>query len=191
MASYAPRNPPPPWPKLADACVLYHGCTRNDATAIQANGIDLNRCRPDADFGRGFYMTTVQRQAENWAWYRSQCQPGSAGAGSGAVVLAFRVPRDHLARLETLCFPRGTHDYEDVWSLITHFRQPPPGNHHERTPPARRWYDVVWGPVSVLWQQRYALPDADQVSFHTHPAVALLDRTLKLGSVTETVLQSP
>lgn len=38
--------------------ILYHGSN----TAI--DGIDLNRCRPYKDFGRGFYLTDIREQAQ-------------------------------------------------------------------------------------------------------------------------------
>ena len=40
---------------------LYHG----SKTAI--DGIDLNRCRPYKDFGRGFYLTDIREQAQRMA----------------------------------------------------------------------------------------------------------------------------
>ena len=41
--------------------ILYHGSN----TAI--DGIDLNRCRPYKDFGRGFYLTDIREQAQRMA----------------------------------------------------------------------------------------------------------------------------
>ena len=41
--------------------VVYHGSN------AKFNRIDLSKSRNKRDFGRGFYMTTLQEQAEQWA----------------------------------------------------------------------------------------------------------------------------
>ena len=54
----------PPWkPDLSEYVILWHGCTVVAKNHIEAHGIDLARCAVDTDFGRGFYTTTLQRQA--------------------------------------------------------------------------------------------------------------------------------
>jgi len=40
---------------------LYHGSN------VEINEIDFSRCRPYKDFGQGFYLTTIQEQAEKMA----------------------------------------------------------------------------------------------------------------------------
>ena len=47
--------------------ILYHGSN----TAI--DGIDLNRCRPYKDFGRGFYLTDIREQAQRMAQEQRGC----------------------------------------------------------------------------------------------------------------------
>ena len=41
--------------------VLYHGSN------IEIDSIDLRKCRPYKDFGCGFYLTSIEEQAEIWA----------------------------------------------------------------------------------------------------------------------------
>lgn len=41
--------------------ILYHGSN------TEIKSIDLSKCRPNKDFGRGFYLTTMKDQAENMA----------------------------------------------------------------------------------------------------------------------------
>lgn len=41
--------------------ILYHG------TNCVVDKIDLNKCRPYKDFGKGFYLTTIKEQAEKMA----------------------------------------------------------------------------------------------------------------------------
>ena len=43
------------------------------------------------------------------------------------------------------------------------------------------WYDVVAGPVSRDWVNREIVPGADQVSFHTRRAVAVLNAVQDKG----------
>ena len=41
--------------------ILYHG------TNCVIEKIDLDKCRPYKDFGKGFYLTTIKEQAEKMA----------------------------------------------------------------------------------------------------------------------------
>jgi len=45
---------------------LYHG------TNVDFNEILLSRCRPNKDFGQGFYLTNIRSQAENMAIRRCE-----------------------------------------------------------------------------------------------------------------------
>jgi hypothetical protein len=75
---------------------------------------------------------------------------------------------------------RGSFDADDYWSLVFHCRSGNPG--HRRGGPVP-FYDVVVGPVAAFWQQRLAIQDVDQVSFHTQPAIDLLAKSIKGGPV--------
>src|SRR4051812_24573418 len=97
-------NPPPRWDDHARHIVLWHGCVKRNADAIIANGVDPTRGRPDRDFGRGFYTTTVRWQAESWAWDQSEKLEAGSRRSSRPVVLRFRVPLDRLAGLDILPF---------------------------------------------------------------------------------------
>ena len=46
---------------------FYHGTSRTYAQDIAANGINLSKSSADTDFGRGFYITTDEGQAAEWA----------------------------------------------------------------------------------------------------------------------------
>jgi len=146
-------NPAPDWkPDRSDYIVLWHGCTAIDRANIEM-GIDLSKCAVNTDFGRGFYTTTVERQARQWAWDRfydwRRKQP--TATGNQPIVLRFRVRRyaqtprgstvdDGLASLMSLAFVWGDFANEDYWSLVQHCRQSVPGNppmiHHHRRPPS-------------------------------------------------------
>src|SRR2546430_441413 len=86
----------PPWqPDRSDYAILWHGCTALEKDAIEAGGIDLSRCAVDTDFGRGFYVTTLERQARQWAFerYYDWEYSNPSATGNQAVVLRFRVRR--------------------------------------------------------------------------------------------------
>lgn len=46
--------------------ILYHG------TNTDFDKVDLSKCRPDKDFGRGFYLTQIKGQAEQMAVRRCE-----------------------------------------------------------------------------------------------------------------------
>jgi hypothetical protein len=83
---------------------LYHGTIRAYAESIALKGVDLGLARNDSDFGRGFYTTTLWRQAAEWARYRyvrlsenEQADPAYAPA-----VVAYSVQREALAGMDAL-----------------------------------------------------------------------------------------
>ncbi len=147
---------------------LYHGTLEIHVQSI-LNGVDVNRGRPYTDFGRGFYTTTVERQARTWASQLSQQKRATQPA-----VIRFDVDRDALAQLDCLCFVRGSFDFDDFWSFVFHCRMKG-GNHARAT--NQGWYDAVIGPVTASWRQRLTIYDIDQVSFHTHRAANLLNNS--------------
>jgi hypothetical protein len=192
----------PDWkPDRSECLILYHGCTAVAKDGIEKSGIDLGRCAVDTDFGRGFYTTTLERQARLWAWdqyYRWRAR-NPRGTGNQPVVLRFRVRRytrnprrgrrdDGLDRLRALAFVRGDYDAEDYWSLVQWCRQSTPADPAAGTPevvhdhrrPKAGWYELVSGPVAAFWRQRVAMAGADQYSFH-QGGVTLLDALVKAG----------
>jgi hypothetical protein len=155
-----------------------------DSIEASATGIELKYSKFDLDFGRGFYTTTVERQARQWAWIRFYDPKYTRTTANQPVVLRFRVSRKELGRLMSLHFVLGDYGNEDFWSLAQHCRQsvqgPPPVINDHKGPNAG-WYDLVTGPVAAFWQQRVAMDDADQVSFHTKNATDILNRLIQSG----------
>jgi hypothetical protein len=149
--------------------VLYHGTDGDSAADILRNGVNWRRGNPGNDFGRGFYTTTVLRQAVRWAGVRS-AQARAGGQAGLRAVLRFTVPRTSLDGLNTLCFilPDSNPDY---WQFVEHCRRRNPFHR-----PLSRNYDVVFGPVSKRWRRHIVIPDCDQVSFHTELSRTLLVR---------------
>jgi hypothetical protein len=178
---------------------LFHGCLRHHATRMlplvlpPTGAISHTAGLPDNDFGQGFYTTTLRRQAEDWAYLKHK-RENAMNRGRldfQPVVIWFDVGRDALARLETLAFVRGDFSAAEYWSFVQHCRSsvratktnPAVVRHHERdasgTP---TWYDMVSGPVAAFWQQRSAMLEADQYSFHTQRGVDVLNNLVAVGS---------
>ena len=185
-------HPAPGWTKPHSRYViLWHGCTTDDKNGIELNGVDPAKGAPNTDFGRGFYLTTIERQARHWAWSRFYDPKFTRTTGIQPVVLRFRVDRHKLAKLRSLSFGSGDYGNEDFWSLVQHSRQstptadPPPHIINDHAGPVRaggcRWYDMVPGPVAAFWEQRSAMHDADQISFHTKKAAQLLTDLIRSG----------
>lgn len=153
--------------------ILYHGTTNDAAAAIKkpsrarSHSINFNLCKPLRDFGRGFYLTTVLKQAESWADQKFRQHKKSKQVLSSAV-LRFEVDRDQLASLLSLCFVTDSGG-SDYWDFVQHCRKGAATHLLQGT----RNYDVVFGPVS-LGRQRFVIKDADQVSFHTETALTIL-----------------
>ena len=133
-------------------------------------------------------------QARQWAWgrfYKWQALHPT-GTGNQPVVLRFRVRRcklpgatapldEGLDELASLAFVLADYHYEDYWSLVQHCRQSTPAAIHDHRHPVGGWYDLVSGPVAAFWEQRVAMDDADQFSFHTEKAVRLLNVRIQEG----------
>ena len=152
----------PPW--TDQDIELFHGTLETHVNSI-VPGIDLSVCRNLTDFGRGFYTTTNQLQAEQWARNLAN------RTGGVPAVIRFTVEREKLAQLESLFFIRGSAAAIDYWSFVQYCKTI--AGDHNRT--YAGWYDIVAGPVLGSLKKQTIIPDADQVSFHTLDAVAVLD----------------
>jgi hypothetical protein len=140
--------------------VVYHGTDSDSGQDIVSNGVDWRRGNPVRDFGRGFYTTTMLRQAAKWANVRT-LETHSRERDATAIVLAFSIPRTRLDGLSFLCFVQADAN-SDYWEFVEYCRRT--SAPHRAT---GRNYDAVFGPVSRRWQKRMAIPGYDQVSFHT------------------------
>lgn len=174
-------NPAPPWrAPRSEFATLYHGTTAIDAQAILNTGVDLSHSKPNSDFGRGFYTTSLRPQAGHWAWIKYYKLPAIGRAKNQPAVLWIHVPRVRLARLESLHYVLGDYDCEDFWSLVQHCRRSSVKKPRDHKKPG--WYDVVSGPVAAMWKQRAIVAAADQFSFHTAAAVGMLNAIVQAKS---------
>jgi hypothetical protein len=144
---------------------LYHGTIGPFAYDIQANGAMPGRSRRRIDFGQGFYTTTNWGQARLHAndLYKKLLFAGVPPIPQCAAIVEFSIDLEPLSKLETLSFVRPSNDWSD---LVNNCRS---GRPHR---PSGIPYDVVFGPVWRL--SGSAIPDYDQVSFHSQRAANLL-----------------
>jgi hypothetical protein len=163
----------PAW--LGQDIVLYHGTTDVHVQDV-LQAVDETRGNPNKDFGRGFYTTTREDKALDWAINKAQV------AGGNAAVVRFAVERDDLADLETLFFVRGEPNAADFWSFVQYCRTVGVGGGHNRLYVAG-WYDLVVGPVTGTWKRQTVIADTDQISFHTLRAVGVLNNSAKVRTV--------
>jgi hypothetical protein len=146
----------------------YHG---TDSSSLAAYGsltlhtplagfaVNIARCRPNTDFGQGFYLTTNDHQARQWANSRVRRLRDPRAAPLQAVVLSFAIDRDLLAGADILAFVVATTDY---WDFVHDCRL---GFAPHGRAGAKKYYDVVYGPVS-LSRQELIVHDCDQISVH-------------------------
>lgn len=103
--------------------ILFHGSN------IEINEIDLSKCHPYKDFGKGFYLTDIQAQAERMAARTARLYNGEpvltrfefdldAALASAIKVKHFITPDDEWARFVMSNRDIGTtqpcHDYDIV-----------------------------------------------------------------------------
>ena len=155
--------------------ILYHGSN------VAVRHIDLDRCRPFKDFGRGFYLTTIESQAEAMARRATRIQGHGTPTVStfdlddgwkdcGLNVMQFTHPTREWAQFVVNNRDR---QFEELHSLLCN---------------RLNQYDIVYGPVAddaivasfQLYQDgRISIDElvdrlrfrklSDQFSFHTPP----------------------
>ncbi len=106
---------------------LYHG------TNCEIEEIDLRKCSPNKDFGRGFYLTDIRKQAEYMALRRQQ----QTGEGSPRV----------------LEYEFDEHLLSDKGMRIKHYEKPSEAwakfiLENRNTIGFQHEYDIVIGPIA-------------------------------------------
>ena len=153
--------------------VVYHGTDSDAGEGVIASGPNWRLGNPHSDFGRGFYTTTLLREAKFWADLHTRTVRGS-GKRALAMVIKFSIPRDVFDGLNILCFVLDNSS-SDYWDFVDHSRTGQP-YHRIRMDN----YHVVFGPVSRNWPRHRILRGYDQVSFHTDNCRSMLqDGTLE------------
>jgi hypothetical protein len=162
---------------------LYHG------SCLAIEKIDLAKCKPFKDFGKGFYLTLLKTQAQEWA-KKMLDRPGASGKPTVTVYELGEIPGD----LNVLRFKNPSLEW-------AHFIMNNRTRHLQgKTELDNRnaQYDIVDGPVgnddiattlnlflmglmddTALVEQLKSKKLNHQMSFHTKRALNLL---VKVGS---------
>ena len=109
--------------------ILYHG------TYIDIHSIDLDRCMPYKDFGKGFYLTDIEQQAKDMAIRKSRFVPKSSPC-----VLKYGFDENYLkdGTLQVKVFEGPTEEWAQF--IISNRYNPANKVIHD--------YDVVIGPIA-------------------------------------------
>ena len=108
---------------------VYHG------SYLKIEEIDLSVCRPNRDFGRGFYVTKFLPHAENWAINVSRRHKQSQACVSG-------FEYNENAFTQSICKIKRFEDYNEEWLDFVIL------NSNENNPTPAHDYDIVEGPVA-------------------------------------------
>ena len=107
--------------------ILYHG-TNTDFT-----NIDLGKCHPFKDFGKGFYLTDIREQAEALAQKKARLF-----GGSPVVQEYVFIPEDaEKAGLKMLHFDTPSRDWAEFIF-----------NNRNRNSDFQHSYDIIYGPIA-------------------------------------------
>lgn len=162
--------------------LLYHGSNQ------VIDSIDLRRCKPYKDFGKGFYLTSIERQAELMAKRTAKIFGGSP------YVTAYTF--DETVLSNTAFSVKAFSEPDVEWALfVLNNRDRGFQNHSDPNSNHDSKYDIVYGPVAnddiaLLFRSftnehidLTALVNGikykklnDQYSFHTDCVTALLSK---------------
>ena len=162
--------------------ILFHGSNQI------IKQIDLNKCRPFKDFGKGFYLTSIKEQAETMAKRVSEIY------GMKPVVNAYKV-KDNILKLNDYSIK----DFGDLptkeWAIfVKNNRDLNFVNYSDLMCNLDNKYDIVHGPVAddklvtlirqynddiidleILLKKMKYCKTSEQYSFHTEKAIQLLN----------------
>lgn len=107
---------------------LFHG------TVVEIDQIDLNKSKPNKDFGKGFYLSANEQQAMAMAAYKAE------QIGGEAIINAFEFDEKHLSSgaLNVKIFK----EYDQEWADFIFANR----NNVNDTPVHD--YDIVVGPIA-------------------------------------------
>ena len=164
--------------------ILYHG------TNLDIASISLNMCRPYKDFGRGFYLTSIEEQARKMAFRVSKIYGGKQ------IINVYEIDDDFLLEKELSIKNFGTAVTEQWATFVMNNRNRDFTDFENMLCNFDCKYDIVAGPVAnddlamlfreyhkhvidldVLLKELSYKETTNQVSFHTQRAVELLRKT--------------
>lgn len=135
------------------------------AGSILRTGPDLSRSRLSLDFGAGFYVTTRETRALEWALVAADL------SGDLPAVMCWDIGCDELASAPKLAFAEAGRSASAFWDFVRLNRRV---KQVHRKPPLG-YFDIVIGPASQNHRSKIPVPEMDQVSFHTASGLSLLN----------------
>lgn len=161
--------------------IVYHGSN------IEIDTIDLKRCRPYKDFGKGFYVTELKKQAELMAKRVSKIRGGEP------IVTKFEIQDSAFLAHDMSVYDFGTSVSKEWAQFVMNNRDRYFKDIHSQLCNLDSKYDIVIGPIAdddlaMLFRQfnnKYINFDelvkgleykktSNQISFHTERAITLL-----------------
>jgi hypothetical protein len=107
---------------------VYHG------SYIKVDKIDLSKCKPNKDFGKGFYVTKFRNHAEEWATIIGEKY------GTNGFVSEFEFSENDFTK--SICKIKHSDAYDEEWlDFVVENR-----DKNSKTP--AHDYDIVIGPVA-------------------------------------------
>jgi hypothetical protein len=144
---------------------VFHGTTLSNAKNIIKNDPDPTRGRAAADFGQGFYVTSVLHQAQQWANLKVRNLPPHLS--DKAAVVEFDMNRDVAGQLgDHLTFVVADSAFHD-FVLFNRLGSATHGRGQKGQ------YDLVYGPVAAF-PQTLTYANCDQICFLSQRAVQAL-----------------
>ena len=107
---------------------VYHG------SYIRIEKIDLLRCRPHRDFGRGFYVTKIRHHAEKWSINVARHHK------TQGIITEFDYKENAFTK--SICKIKHFETYNEEWLDFVVM------NRDENNPEPAHDYDIVEGPVA-------------------------------------------
>lgn len=107
--------------------IVYHG------SYIEIKQIDLSKCEPYRDFGRGFYVTKFRQHAENWAKRKSRFKHNGFISEYEFYYSELVIRKCNTKRFEI---------YNEEWLDFVVL------NRNDKNPIPAHDYDIVEGPVA-------------------------------------------
>jgi hypothetical protein len=171
---------------------VYHG------SYMEINEIDLSLCEPYRDFGRGFYVTNIRKQAEHWANRKGRI------AKSKGYVTEYNFIESVLEhwKFRVLRFTAYSEEWLDFIVM----------NRNPNSPVPAHDYDIVEGPVAddkvtlrldtylegalskeAFLEELKFFKHTHQICFCTHRSLQALERIRKIkftGNIDDAITQS-
>lgn len=164
--------------------ILYHG------TNLDISSISLNMCRPYKDFGKGFYLTSMETQARKMAYRVSKIYGGKQ------IINVYEVDDSLFSSKELSIKDFGTEVTEEWAAFVMNNRNRKFTDYKNTLCNLDCKYDIVTGPIAnddlamlfreysrhaidigVLLKELSYKEATNQISFHTQRTVNLLRKT--------------